>query len=206
MIDRIKQVLDYSQLSSSAFADAIGISRSGMAHLLNGRNQPSLDVARKILATYPEISTEWLIMGMGEMMRTDDLTPQGSTPENRAMSQLDENSKIGGQIDMFGEFENSDEPEEDMEGENIDTPDSDVEETTEDEDVVSENEDMEAVSTPAVTPVTPSRSQNAPSRSRKSSADNRPSAVRRHTAAAPQTKKIQKIIFFYDDHSFEIYS
>ena len=72
MIDRIKNVIDYSQLSSSAFADTIGISRSGLTHLLTGRNQPSLDVARKILAKFPEISTEWLIMGMGEMLRPDE--------------------------------------------------------------------------------------------------------------------------------------
>ena len=72
MIDRIKQVMDYSQLSTTTFADTIGISRSGLTHLLTGRNQPSLDVARKILAKFPEISTEWLIMGMGDMFRTDN--------------------------------------------------------------------------------------------------------------------------------------
>ena len=109
MIDRIKQVIEYSQLSSSAFADTIGISRSGMTHLLTGRNQPSLDVARKVLAKFPEISTEWLIMGMGEMLRPDEqpvdtsVKSETETPSNEYPV---ENLIIDRQTDLFGEFEN----------------------------------------------------------------------------------------------------
>ena len=133
MIDRIKQVIEYSQLSSAAFADNIGISRSGLTHLLTGRNQPSLDVARKILAKYPELSTEWLIMGMGDMMRNEELEPVKIVTENApevAQEYPAENSKSMMQTDLFGEYENLPEPgddvlEEDVE-ESVEEPATDV--------------------------------------------------------------------------------
>ena len=69
MVDRIKQIIEYVQMSPTAFADTIGINRSSLAHIFSGRNQPSLDVAKKILTSFPEISTEWLIMGVGLMIK-----------------------------------------------------------------------------------------------------------------------------------------
>ena len=134
MIDRIKQVVEYSQLSASSFADTIGISRSGLTHLLTGRNQPSLDVARKILAKYPEISTEWLIMGMGEMLRTDDGVP-ASDPvpavETPVSAQPAEDSIKAMQTDLFGEYSIMDDSEEDIESSST----GNKEEISEDEDV-----------------------------------------------------------------------
>ena len=120
MIDRIRQTIEYSQLSASAFADTIGISRSGLTHLLTGRNQPSLDVARKILAKYPEISTEWLIMGMGEMLRPEEANGLPRNPSTGAVTEPSaehpsENSKFGTQHDLFGDFDNMDDSERDVE-------------------------------------------------------------------------------------------
>jgi len=72
MIDRIKQIMEYYQLAPASFAEQIGINRSNLTHLFSGRNQPSLDLAKKILHCFPEIKTEWLIMGVGGMMRGDE--------------------------------------------------------------------------------------------------------------------------------------
>ena len=72
MIDRIKQIMEYYNITPASLAEQIGINRSSLTHLFSGRNQPSLDLAKKILHCYPEIKTEWLIMGMGEMMRSDE--------------------------------------------------------------------------------------------------------------------------------------
>ena len=72
MVDRIKQIMEYYQLAPATFAEVIGINRSNLTHLFSGRNQPSLDLAKKILHCYPEIKTEWLIMGVGNMFRNDE--------------------------------------------------------------------------------------------------------------------------------------
>ncbi|MDR0206129.1 MAG: helix-turn-helix transcriptional regulator [Bacteroidales bacterium] len=70
MIDRIKQVMEYYKLTPASFSEQIGINRSNLTHLFSGRNQPSLEFAKKILHSYPDIRTEWLIMGVGEMWRS----------------------------------------------------------------------------------------------------------------------------------------
>lgn len=208
MIDRIREVINYSQLSAAAFADNIGISRSGLTHLLTGRNQPSLDVAKKILAKYPEISTEWLIMGMGDMMRPEaEATPEVNTPapepEKPAKEQPAENSKLMRQTDLFGEYENLDDSQEDVTADQEEESVEPVENEPDTEEPASEEEKsvMNAV------PATPVRTQEAPVRTRKTPEAKVASApVKRdkHQPASTE-KKLQKIVFFYDDHSFDIY-
>ena len=205
MIDRIKEVIEYSQLSASAFADTIGISRSGLTHLLTGRNQPSLDVARKILAKFPEVSTEWLIMGMGEMLRADELTHSvvaepADSPES---SYLAENSKFDTQTDLFGEYDNPDDSDEDMvDPRHPDTEDTPVDSDADNEPVLipqplpsPEPEQVPSPPAPTHTPVTRARTKPVAA----------PVKRDKHQPVA-QEKKLQKIVFFYDDHSFEVYS
>ena len=43
IVKRITQILEEQQLSSSAFADTIGVQRSSISHVLSGRNKPSLE-------------------------------------------------------------------------------------------------------------------------------------------------------------------
>lgn len=207
MIDRIKQVIEYSQLSSSAFADTIGISRSGMTHLLTGRNQPSLDVARKVLAKFPEISTEWLIMGMGEMLRLDEqpvdtsVKSETETPSNEYPV---ENLIIDRQTDLFGEFENPVNSEADVNSANeaVANEIEDTLDTAETAETIETNED----SLPAEpqTPVQPAQVRIRKSSEPKPSPA--PAKRDRRAAVGAQERKLQKIIFFYDDHSFEIYN
>lgn len=57
-------------LSSSQFADRIGVQRSGLSHILSGRNNPSLDFVLKVLAAFPDINPVWLLQGKGKMYDT----------------------------------------------------------------------------------------------------------------------------------------
>lgn len=63
---RLKQFLTMEELSPAAFADMLGIQRSGISHLLSGRNNPSYDFITKMLVRFPELSADWLIMGKGK--------------------------------------------------------------------------------------------------------------------------------------------
>lgn len=56
------------KISSSQFADEIGVQRSSVSHVLSGRNKPSLDFVTKILAAYPDINSDWLLSGKGNMI------------------------------------------------------------------------------------------------------------------------------------------
>lgn len=69
MIDRIKSIQEYFGFTPTQFADKIELNRSNLTHIYSGRNHPSLDVVKKILNTFPEINSDWLIMGNGTMFK-----------------------------------------------------------------------------------------------------------------------------------------
>ena len=85
---RVQKIINYSELSSSEFADEIGVQRSNISHVLSGRNKPSLDFLMKIKDRFPEIQWEWLIEGKGAMVFSEN--EAASTPS----SYLLEESKI----------------------------------------------------------------------------------------------------------------
>ena len=82
IVARIEQVIDYLELSVSAFADEIGVQRSSISHLLNGRNKPSLDFIMKLVTTYPEVDLYWLLKGEGNFPK-DESSPEKSKNEQR---------------------------------------------------------------------------------------------------------------------------
>jgi transcriptional regulator with XRE-family HTH domain len=69
MINRILLILKTQNLSSSQFADEIGVQRSSISHILSGRNNPSLEFVCKILKRYPEINADWILFGKGSMYK-----------------------------------------------------------------------------------------------------------------------------------------
>ncbi len=72
MIKRIKSLISVKNLSSSQFADLLGVQRSNISHILSGRNKPSLDFILKITEHFPSVSIEWLLKGKGEMFNLED--------------------------------------------------------------------------------------------------------------------------------------
>lgn len=67
--DRIMLIMNQKNLLPSQFAEIIGIQRAAMSHITSGRNNPSLDVLKKILEQFPHISPDWLLFGTGPMNR-----------------------------------------------------------------------------------------------------------------------------------------
>jgi transcriptional regulator with XRE-family HTH domain len=79
MVDRILELLKYLGMSPSRFADEIGVQRSAMSHLVSGRNNPSLEFISKVLKRFPEVDTEWLITGAGNITRTGTAGTESGT-------------------------------------------------------------------------------------------------------------------------------
>jgi transcriptional regulator with XRE-family HTH domain len=69
MQEQIQEILRREDLTSSQFADKIGVQRSSVSHVLSGRNKPGFDFIHKILDAFPGISAEWLITGFGDMYK-----------------------------------------------------------------------------------------------------------------------------------------
>jgi transcriptional regulator with XRE-family HTH domain len=71
MKDRILQILKHTGMTATKLADEIGVQRSGISHMISGRNQPSYDFMIKLLNRFPEISAEWLLRGKGQMIPSE---------------------------------------------------------------------------------------------------------------------------------------
>lgn len=95
MNTRIKQLMDYKQISPSELADAIGVQRSNVTHVLQGRNKPGFQFISKLLETFPELNAKWLITGQGEMLigaspRKQDLFDASPKEEKEVSPKVEE--------------------------------------------------------------------------------------------------------------------
>ena len=61
--DRIETIIKVNKHTASSFADLLGIQRSSVSHILNGRNNPSLDFIQKVLDNFPRVDPGWLLTG-----------------------------------------------------------------------------------------------------------------------------------------------
>ena len=80
MNERLKQFLTMEGISPARFAEIVGINRSGISHLLAGRNNPSFEFIQKMLSSFPDLNPEWLILGKGKPYKTGE--KNGSLPQS----------------------------------------------------------------------------------------------------------------------------
>lgn len=148
MNERLKQFLAMENLSPAKFAEVMGIQRSGISHLLAGRNNPSFEFIQKMMTAYPDINYEWLILGKGRPYKSDHQT-----------------ANIGAPVDLFTESSDG----------VTDVTDND---TTEFQPIITEN-----------TPAEP--------------AENRLSDISSTPALPKTSRKIARIIVFFNDGTYE---
>lgn len=79
MNSRLQQFLDIEKLSPARLADMLGVQRSGLSHILSGRNKPGYDFIFKFLNCFPTINAEWLLTGKGKPYK--DLSDLPSFPD-----------------------------------------------------------------------------------------------------------------------------
>ncbi len=100
-IKRLEIILDYYSLSASAFADKINVQRSSLSHLLSGRNKPSLDLILKIVESFPEIDLYWILNGIGDFPKSENVEIQNTLTSTSTQSNLFEETKIENPVDLF---------------------------------------------------------------------------------------------------------
>ena len=67
MKDRIKQYMDYKEISAGELANLLEVQRSNISHVLNGRNMPGAAFIERLLINFPDLNARWLLTGAGEM-------------------------------------------------------------------------------------------------------------------------------------------
>jgi transcriptional regulator with XRE-family HTH domain len=67
MKERILKLIEEEKITAAEFADRMGVQRSNVSHILNGRNNPGYSFIQKIIETFPLINSRWLLTGEGNM-------------------------------------------------------------------------------------------------------------------------------------------
>jgi len=61
--DKIAQIIEASGMSSSIFADYIGLPRPIMSHIVAKRNKATLEIVQKIIRKFPVLGMDWTFDG-----------------------------------------------------------------------------------------------------------------------------------------------
>ena len=104
MQDRLKQFLAMENLTPARFAEVMGIQRSGISHLLAGRNKPSFEFIQKMMTAYPDLNIEWLILGKGRPYKSDAKQP--SLPAETLLLTDFPEEETPSETDLFSDYQN----------------------------------------------------------------------------------------------------
>ena len=76
MKERLIELMELLNLSPTQFANAIGVQRTTLQHILSGRNEPSLKIIMAVHSAFPNVELEWLLSGKGSAVEgLPDKTP-----------------------------------------------------------------------------------------------------------------------------------
>lgn len=81
MKDRIRQLMESQQMNQQSFANFIGVSPASLSSILQERTRPTLNIVEAIRSKMPNLNTDWLMWGEGEMFQpgsTDAVKEPGS--------------------------------------------------------------------------------------------------------------------------------
>lgn len=81
--DRIKLIIIKTSLNDNAFAKRIGVTQSVIASMFKRETEPSAKVIVNILHSFPEISAEWLLRGLGPMLLSDSREVRSENSNNK---------------------------------------------------------------------------------------------------------------------------
>lgn len=70
-VSRIKEFIDFKGLSVRKFEETVGFSNGAFATQYKNNKSIGSDKIENILCSFPELNTEWLLTGNGEMLKSD---------------------------------------------------------------------------------------------------------------------------------------
>jgi len=79
--DRLQQFIQLENLTPAKLADNMGVQRGGISHLLTGRNKPSFDFITRLIELYPNLNSEWLLLGKGTPLKSQPESQNSFIPE-----------------------------------------------------------------------------------------------------------------------------
>lgn len=66
---RLQAFRKAKKLSGESFGELIGLTKSGLSNVENGRAKVSIDFLEVLIKEFPDLNLHWLINGEGEMLQ-----------------------------------------------------------------------------------------------------------------------------------------
>ena len=90
--ERLMALMQAEGMNAKEFAAEVGISAATMSNIINGRNNPSLEVMQKVLNRFRNVSTNWLILGVGSMYSEKIDSQEDKNADNNPADTLHNNT------------------------------------------------------------------------------------------------------------------
>lgn len=89
MKDRIRQIMESKHMTQQVFAQYIEMSPASLSSIFNDRTKPTLNIVEAIKKKIPNINTDWLMFGTGDMyVGSDGAQSQSQEPVSRSQNDL----------------------------------------------------------------------------------------------------------------------
>lgn len=108
MKDRIRQIMESKHMTQQVFADYIGTTPATLSGIFNDRTRPTINIVESIKKKIPDINTDWLMFGIGDMYHTPTQPAeedQTAAPMTQPGARMTENDHFN-----FPEYENNPAP------------------------------------------------------------------------------------------------
>ncbi len=85
--EKIRKFITERDLTSTKFADEIGVPRPSISHILSDRNKPSLEIIQKMYKRYPELGLNWFLDEEEKMPENNSQSTDSQiiTPKTRVL-------------------------------------------------------------------------------------------------------------------------
>ncbi|MBR1426791.1 MAG: helix-turn-helix domain-containing protein [Paludibacteraceae bacterium] len=77
--EKLILLIEEKQMTARRFADYVGVQPGTISNIINGRNNPSLDVVQRVLNAFPDVSPRWLLQDVGPLEADDDYAHTAAT-------------------------------------------------------------------------------------------------------------------------------
>ena len=109
--ERIEYIILEKQLSNTEFCTKANIAPATLSHILSGRSKPSLAILRGVVAGFPDLNPEGVLLGTGEMYRNSSSSVFSNEDSESAQEGTSSNSPeseetlgvFGSMNDMFAQ-------------------------------------------------------------------------------------------------------
>ena len=81
LVRRINEIREHYKLSGRALAAKLDTKYTTINNYLNGTKDPSAEFLRRLKSTFLDISTDWLLVGEGSMLKENKQTDEEITRE-----------------------------------------------------------------------------------------------------------------------------